>query len=102
MLFKSRLLRAQEQAIPKCGKSSKRGRTPAWLSRDLPVELRRKRKVYGHWKQGQATRRDYGDAVCHGREKVCAAKARLQFKLASPVKDKRKGFLKYVNSKRRS
>lgn len=32
---------------------------------------------------------------------MCAAKARLEFKLASAVKDKRKGFLKYVNRKRR-
>ena len=102
LLFKSRLFRAQEQAIPKCGKSSKRGRRPAWLSRDLPVELRRQRKVYGHWKRGQATRQDYGGAVCHGRETIRAAKARLEFKLASTVKDKRKGFLKYVHSKRRS
>ena len=39
-LFKSHLLRAQEQAIPKCQKSSKWGRRPAWLSRDLLLECR--------------------------------------------------------------
>ncbi|KAK4832011.1 hypothetical protein QYF61_020449 [Mycteria americana] len=58
-------------------------------------------KPYGHWKQGQATWEDYRDAVCHHREKICAAKARLEFKLASTVKDNIKGFLKYVNSKGR-
>ena len=74
-LFKSHVLRAQEQAIPKCGKSSKRGRRPAWLSRDLLLELRQKRKVYGLWKQGQAAQEDYRDAVCHCREKISVAKA---------------------------
>ena len=72
-----------------------------WLNRDLLLELRRKRKVYGHWKQGQVTREDYRDAVHHCREKICAAKAQLEFKLASTVKDNKKGFFKYVNSKRR-
>ena len=57
--------------------------------------------MYGHWKQGQVTREDYRDAVRHCREKIRAAKARLEFKQASTVKDNKKGFLKYVNSKRR-
>ncbi|KAK4828018.1 hypothetical protein QYF61_022795 [Mycteria americana] len=83
----------QEQEIPKCQKSSKRDRRLAWMSRDL-LEHRWKRKVYGHWKQGQVTQEDYRDAVCHYREKICAAKARLEFKLASTVKDNKKGFLK--------
>ncbi|PKU42959.1 hypothetical protein llap_6720 [Limosa lapponica baueri] len=57
-LFRSRLLRAQGQAIPKCWKSSKQGRRPAWLSRHLLLELRWKRKVYG-----QVTQEDYRDTV---------------------------------------
>ncbi|KAK4828562.1 hypothetical protein QYF61_027531 [Mycteria americana] len=35
-------------------------------------------------------------------EKIRAAKARLEFKLASTAKDNKKGFFKYVNSKRRT
>ncbi|XP_052628596.1 uncharacterized protein LOC128134646 [Harpia harpyja] len=101
-LFKSHLLRAQEQAIPKCQKSCKWGRRPAWLSRDHPLEFMQKKKVYRHWKQGQATWEDYRDAVRHCREKICVAKARLEFKLASTVKDNKKSFLKYDNSKRRT
>ena len=57
--------------------------------------------MYGHWKQGQATQEDYRDAVGHCREKICAARAQLEFKLASTVKDNKKGFFKCVNSKRR-
>ena len=45
---------AQEQALPKCWKSSKQGRRLSWLSRAL-LELRWKMKVYGQWKQGWAT-----------------------------------------------
>ncbi|KAK4828074.1 hypothetical protein QYF61_023134 [Mycteria americana] len=94
-------VRVQEQAIPECQKSSKRDRRLAWLSRDLLLELRQKRKVYGHQKQGQVTWEDYRDAVRHCREKIHAAKPRLEFKLASTVKGNKKGFLKYVNSKKR-
>jgi len=63
------------------------------MSRDLILELRWKRKVYGHWKQtGQVTQKDHRDAVCHCREKTHVAKDRLEFKLASTVKDKKNDF----------
>ncbi|KAK4815532.1 hypothetical protein QYF61_003224 [Mycteria americana] len=77
------------------------GRRPAGLNRDLLLEIKWKRKVYGRWKQGQVTQEDYRDAVRHCREKIRVAKAWLEFKLASTVKDNKKSFLKYVNSKRR-
>ena len=51
-------------------------------------------KVYEHWKPVQATREDYRDAVRQCREKICAAKAQLALKLASTVKDNKKGFFK--------
>ncbi|GAB0205816.1 hypothetical protein GRJ2_003047200 [Grus japonensis] len=101
-LFKGHLLRAQEQAIPKCRKSSRRSRRPAWLNRDLLLELRRKKKVYACWKQGQATWEDYRDAARLCREKIRAAKAQLELKLASTVGDNKKGFFKYVNNKRKT
>ena len=49
-VFKNHRLEAQEQAIPLCRKSSKRGRRPAWLNRELLVELRRKKKLDDLWK----------------------------------------------------
>ena len=55
----------------------------------------------GHRKEGWVTRKEYRAAVCPCREKIHVAKGRLEFKLASTVKDNKKGFLKYVNSKRR-
>ncbi|KAK4810807.1 LOW QUALITY PROTEIN: hypothetical protein QYF61_008779 [Mycteria americana] len=54
------------------------------------------------WKQGQATQEDYKDAVHHCQEKIHTTKAQLELKLASTVVDNKKGFLKYVNSKRRT
>lgn len=64
VFFKYHLLEVQEQALPKCQKSSRKGRRPAWLSRDLLLELRQKMKVYGLWKQGQVTWEDYMDDAC--------------------------------------
>ncbi|KAK4830736.1 LOW QUALITY PROTEIN: hypothetical protein QYF61_013186 [Mycteria americana] len=60
-----------------------------------------KRNEYGHFKQGQATQEDYRDTVHHSRKKIHAAKAQLEFKLASTVNDNKKSFFKNVNSKRR-
>lgn len=45
-IFRNYLLEAQEKAIPWCFKSSKWGRRPPWLNRELLMELKRKRKLY--------------------------------------------------------
>lgn len=66
------------------------------------LEIKQKRKVYGHQKQGQVTWEDQRDAVHHYREKIHAAKSQLDLKMASTVRDSNKGFCKYINSKRRS
>lgn len=38
-VFKNHLLEAQEPAIPLCCKSSKQDRRPAWMDRELLMEL---------------------------------------------------------------
>lgn len=57
--------------------------------------------MYRHYKQGQATQEDCRDAVHRCRKKVHVAKAQVEFQLASTLKDNKKGFLKYIKSKRR-
>jgi len=74
----SHLSRVQEQALPMCQKSSKQGRRLACLNKDLLLELWQKMKVYGLWKQGQATQENYKDAVRNCREKICNAEAQLE------------------------
>ncbi|KAF1454703.1 putative RNA-directed DNA polymerase from transposon X-element, partial [Spheniscus demersus] len=102
-VFKKHLLEAQEQAIPLCRKSRKRGRRPAWLNRELLVELKRKKKrVYRLWKKGQVTQEEYRDLVRSCREEMRKAKARLERNLAAVVKDNKKSFYKYINDKKRA
>jgi len=62
-LFKYHFLHAQDRCIPLNKKSSKGGRRPAWMSKELLAELRWKRKVYGMWKEGQATWQEYRSVV---------------------------------------
>jgi len=50
--------------------SSELGRRPTWLSRELLVELKRKKKLHDLWKQGQASQEDYRAVVCICREKT--------------------------------
>jgi len=48
-------------------KSSKGGRRSAWMSKELLLKLKWKRKVYEMWKEGQATWEEYRNAVSeHG------------------------------------
>ena len=60
-----------------CRKMSRQGRRPAWLNRELWLELRNKRRVYNLLKKGQATQEDYKDVVRLCREKIRRAKAQL-------------------------
>ena len=53
--FKEVILNVQELIIPKSRKMSQRARRSDWMNRDLWLELKSKRKVYGLWKSGQAT-----------------------------------------------
>jgi len=50
-LFKHHFLHVQDRCIPLSKKSSKGGRRPIWMSKELLEELRQKRKVYGMWKE---------------------------------------------------
>ncbi|KAK4831702.1 hypothetical protein QYF61_018754 [Mycteria americana] len=99
--FKEEVLKAQEQAVPRCRKTSRQGRRPAWLTRELWLELRRKRRVYDLWKKGRATQEDYKGVARLCREKTRRAKAELELNLAAAVKDNKKHFFKYISSKRR-
>ncbi|KAK4811052.1 hypothetical protein QYF61_016338 [Mycteria americana] len=100
--FKEEVLKAQEQAVPRCRKTSRRGRRPAWLTRELWLKLRKKRRVYNLWKKGRATQEDYKGVEKLCREKIRRAKAELELNLAAAVKDNKKHFFKYISSQRRA
>ncbi|KAK4810854.1 hypothetical protein QYF61_008826 [Mycteria americana] len=100
--FRKEILKAQEQAVPMCRKTSRRGRRPAWLNRELWLELRKNRRVYDLWKKVQATQEDHKDVVRLCREEIRRAKAQLELNLATAVKDNKKCFYKYINNRRRA
>ena len=58
--------------------------------------------MYGCWKQGHVTWKDYKDTVCLCREKISAAKGRSELKLASTVADNKKLIFKCSNNKRKT
>jgi len=84
--FKEEVLKAQEQAVPMCHKMNWRGRWPAWLNRELLLGLRKKRRVYHLWKQGQETL-EYRGLVRSCREEIRKAEAQLELRLATLVRD---------------
>jgi len=101
-LFKHHFLHAQDPCIPLSKKSSKGGRRPTRMSKELLVKLRRKRKVYGMWKERQTTWEEYRNVVRACRNARRKAKVHLQLNLARDVKDNEKGFFKYISSKRKT
>ncbi|GAB0180635.1 mitochondrial enolase superfamily member 1 [Grus japonensis] len=54
------------------------------------------------WKKGVATWEEYRDVVRECRDATRKAKAHLELKLARDVKDNKKGFFKYISSKRKT
>jgi len=72
------------------------------MSKEVLAELKRKRKVYGMWKEGQATWEEYRNIVRACREAMRKAKAHLELDLARHVKDNKKGFFKYRSSKQKN
>ncbi|KFQ24942.1 hypothetical protein N332_13039, partial [Mesitornis unicolor] len=101
-LFKKELLKVQEQAVPMCRKTSWQERRPAWLNRELWLELRKKKRVYDLWKKEEASQEEYKATVRLCTEKIRKAKAQLELNLASAVKDNKKGFYIYISNKRRT
>lgn len=49
-----------------------------------------KKKACGYQKQGQVTWEDYRVVACFCRENICVAKAQLELRLISPVRDNKK------------
>ena len=66
------------------------------------MSLGEKKEVYNLWKRGWATQEDYKDVARLCRDKIRKAKAHLELNLATAVKDNKKCFYKYINTKRRT
>ncbi|TRZ18145.1 hypothetical protein HGM15179_008964 [Zosterops borbonicus] len=101
VFFKTEFLRAQEQTVPVCRKTSRQGKRPAWMSKEVLDELRNKKRTYHFWKEGQVPREVFKGAARECRKKIREAKAQFELKMATSVKDNKKCFYKYINGKRK-
>ncbi|KFR09813.1 hypothetical protein N306_03128, partial [Opisthocomus hoazin] len=99
-VFKDVFHRAQELSIPKCKKSGREGKRPAWLRQEMLVKLRKKRELHRQWKQGLASWEEYREASRLCRDEVRKAKAQLELNLARDAKNNKKGFYRYVSRKK--
>jgi len=72
------------------------------MIKELLVELRWKRKVYGMWKEGQATWEEFRNVVRACREETRKPKVHLELNLARDKKGNKKGFFNYISSKRKT
>ncbi|KFQ68256.1 hypothetical protein N335_13841, partial [Phaethon lepturus] len=100
-VFKDTFHRVRELSIPRCKKSGKEGKRPAWLSGDLLVNLKGQKGMHRQWKQGQGSWDEYRDTAWLCRDGVRRAKAQLELNLARNAKNNKKGFCRYVSQKRK-
>ncbi|TRZ12815.1 hypothetical protein HGM15179_014306 [Zosterops borbonicus] len=101
VLFKTEFLRAQEQTVPVCRKTGRRGKRPAWISKEVLDEIRNKKRMYRFWKEGQVPWEVFKGAARECRKKIREAKAQFELQMATSVKDNKKCFYKYINGKRK-
>lgn len=99
-LFKLHLQKPQHQAIPKYWKSSRPGRRLAWLSRDLFLKTKRKRRCMPSKSKIRWMWQEYRNAAHHCREKIHVNKPQLGLKTARTVEDNTKRGFKYMNGER--
>ncbi|KFQ99157.1 hypothetical protein Y956_03676, partial [Nipponia nippon] len=100
-VFKDAFHRAQEFSIPRCRKSEKQGKRPAWLSHDLGVKLKAKKTLHRQWKKGLVSWEEYRDAAWLCKDGIRKAKALLEQNLVRDAKNNKKGFYRYINQKRK-
>jgi len=67
----------------------------AWLNKELLLGLREKRRVYHLWKKGQETQEECRSLIRSRREEIRKAKAQLELRLATVVRDNKRCFDKY-------
>jgi len=91
-IFKDAFHRAQELSIPRCKKSGKEGKRPAWLSGNLLVKLKSKTEMHRQWKQRKVTLEECRDAAQFCRHGVRRVKVRLELNLARNAKSNKKDF----------
>jgi len=72
------------------------------MSKELLAELKWKKKVYGMWKEIQATWEEYSKVLRVCRGEMRKAKVHVELNLARDVKDNKKGFFNYISSKRKA
>ncbi|RMC15560.1 hypothetical protein DUI87_07760 [Hirundo rustica rustica] len=72
------------------------------LAEETLVETQEKKRVYDPWKNGQAAKEDYMDALRLYREKIRSNRDQLELNMAIAIEDNKKCFHKYVSNKRRA
>ena len=98
--FKEEVLKAQEQTAPMYHKTNRWGRRLAWLNREILLGLRKKGRVYHLWKKGQVTQEEYRRLIGSCREEIRKAKAQLELRLATVIRDIEKSFTNTSTTKR--
>ncbi|KFQ91096.1 hypothetical protein Y956_15163, partial [Nipponia nippon] len=100
-VFKDAFHRAQELSIPRCRKSGKKGKRLAWLSHDLWVKLKGKKRMHRQWKKGLVSWEEYRETPQLCKDGIRKAKPRLDLNLTRDAKNNKKGFYRHVNQKRK-
>ncbi|XP_061495614.1 uncharacterized protein LOC133390587 isoform X2 [Rhineura floridana] len=73
-----------------------------WLHGRLVEEVKVKKSMYKEWKEGRITKEEYRRAARACRNSVRKAKTQNELRLAREARNNKKGFFRYVRSKRKT
>ena len=90
------------RANPKSKKLGKGGKRTVGMSKELMDKLKEKKKVHEMWKKGLSRWEKYRNVIRACRDARKKANALLELNLEKEVKDNKKSFFRYVNSKRKT
>ena len=78
------------------------GKMTGLAEQGVLVGTQKKRRIFHLSKKGQVTQGEYRGLVRSYRDKISKAKAQLELRLATVVRDNKKYFHKYINNKKRA
>lgn len=74
-------------------KADRGSRKPAWLGKDVLIELREKKGMYRRWKQDCVISEKYRNVVWTYRDRIRKAKAQMEQIWRRILKTTRRGFI---------
>lgn len=95
-------MRVQVLSVPQHRRTSRGGKKPAWLGKELQIKLRDKKNVYKQCKHECVTWEEYRDAIRVCRYRIREVRVQRKVHVVRNVKNNKTGFCRYTGHKKQA